>query len=278
MFTVRSWRSRQLLEQGQVAQDERRLGDHSEGEPAPAQQRLQHAPGQAEAPLRRLVGIGGGADDQRRAGQLGRKEGPLQHRGGGGLDENAALESQAGAGRAGGQCVAPPVRPSGNPSACPPPPLQSLHHPPMRIPGVAVGTAEFAAHVRVERPEPHPRRRRRIEDGLDRHFVERGAALADVENRAGGRAGGRAASHCKAACDSKVAASAATSARPPLRARLHPHFPHPHWAQCIQPEFRTTGPAHSGQTRIRVVGASRPVAQWPCCTVSWLDSVASVAR
>jgi hypothetical protein len=30
----------------------------------------------------------------------------------------------------------------------------------------------------------------------------------------------------------------------------------------MQPEFRTTGPAHSGQTLIMVVGASRPACQW----------------
>jgi len=37
---------------------------------------------------------------------------------------------------------------------------------------------------------------------------------------------------------------------PPIR---HPHLPHPHWMQLMQPEDRTTGPAQSGQTRIRLV-------------------------
>jgi hypothetical protein len=36
------------------------------------------------------------------------------------------------------------------------------------------------------------------------------------------------------------------SARPPA----HPHFPQPHCRQEMQPELRTTGPAHSGQTRM----------------------------
>jgi hypothetical protein len=46
------------------------------------------------------------------------------------------------------------------------------------------------------------------------------------------------------------------SARPPVRLSVRPsvphsHLPHPHWAQLIQPEARTTGPAQSGQTRMR---------------------------
>jgi len=40
--------------------------------------------------------------------------------------------------------------------------------------------------------------------------------------------------------------------------RCHPHCPHPHWVQLMQPEDRTTGPAQSGQTRMRYVRLPDP--------------------
>jgi hypothetical protein len=46
-----------------VSRDERRLSDDAEMEPPERQQRLEQPAGDAIAPLRRLVGIGGGADD-----------------------------------------------------------------------------------------------------------------------------------------------------------------------------------------------------------------------
>ncbi len=51
----------------------------------------------------------------------------------------------------------------------------------------------------------------------------------------------------------------------PLTARRHPHCPHPHWAQLMQPEERTTGPAQSGQTRIRCETFSGPSVRPSAC-------------
>ena len=63
------------LEQIEVARDERRLGDDAEREPAAAEQDLEDLPGEPELPFGRLVGIGGGADDQRVAAELARDRG-----------------------------------------------------------------------------------------------------------------------------------------------------------------------------------------------------------
>src|ERR1041384_1973070 len=86
----------ELGEQVQVPGDQRRLGDQSEGQPTMLQQRLQEAAGEEEPPLRRLIGIGGGADEDRGAADAGRVEGGGGGLGGALLDEDIMLERRKG--------------------------------------------------------------------------------------------------------------------------------------------------------------------------------------
>ena len=100
------------------------------------QQRLEQPPGQAELPLRRLIGIGGGADDQRGVTEFPGLEGPEQDVGRAVLDQDVLLEGEVGrlAGRA--RRVA-------------------LQSPLVGAAGVAVGAAELAPDIGIERPESH---------------------------------------------------------------------------------------------------------------------------
>src|ERR1041385_8606663 len=118
----------ELGEQVQVPGDQRRLGDQSEGQPTMLQQRLQEAAGEEEPPLRRLIGIGGGADEDRGAADAGRIEGAEEDLGGALLDEDIMLERRKG--------VLPTFRP--------------LHRPLVRPPRVAVRAAELNPYVGCE--------------------------------------------------------------------------------------------------------------------------------
>ena len=96
MLTVTSWRWRERLEKIEIAGDERRLGDDADREPVIGAQHLQDPAGKPELPLGRLVGIGGGADHQRVAGELGGIERPREHLGDVGFDQDLFLEGLFG--------------------------------------------------------------------------------------------------------------------------------------------------------------------------------------
>ena len=110
-----------------------------------------------------------------------------------------------------------------------------LHGVAVGVPRVAVGAAELAADVRIDRPEAHVRRGRAVEHRPHREREEPGAALALVEHLPAGLRlrGGRQEVELP---------------------RRHPQRAHPQWRQLTQPEARTSGPAHSGQTRTAVGG------------------------
>ena len=82
----------QLEQDVDVAHDQRGLRDHLDREAPIPQQRLENLPGEAEAPLGGLVGIGGGADDQSLAAEPRRIERSGEDVGRAGLHEDAALE------------------------------------------------------------------------------------------------------------------------------------------------------------------------------------------
>ena len=78
-----------------VAGDERRLGDDAEVEPAVREQRLEQPAGDPETAFGRLVGIGGGADDDGRAVDARGIEGAAENAGRVDLDEDAVFEGIA---------------------------------------------------------------------------------------------------------------------------------------------------------------------------------------
>ena len=92
MLTVTSLWLRERLEQIEIAGDQRRLGDDLDGEPVIRAQHLQDPAGKPELPFGRLVGIGGGTDHQRVAGEPGGIERPRQHLGDIGFDQDLLLE------------------------------------------------------------------------------------------------------------------------------------------------------------------------------------------
>ena len=73
------------------------------------------------------------------------------------------------------------------------PPSARFHRPPMRIPRVAVGAAELAADIGIDRPEPHAGGSGCVEHRVDRQADEPGAAVALVEDGKAGKRGSGAA-------------------------------------------------------------------------------------
>ncbi len=200
----------------QIARDQRRLGDDADGQPPVPQQHAEHLAGEPEPPLGRLVGIGGGADHKGVAAEPRGIEGAGEHLGHAGLDENAALERLPRGERLGG-------------GAAP------LHRIAMGVACVAIGAAELAPHVGIERPEPHPGCGRRVEDRARGQLEEPAASLPFVEHRQAARGRrGREEIELPGA---------------------HPQRPHPQCRQLTHPEARTSGAAHSGQVRKAASGA-----------------------
>jgi hypothetical protein len=147
---------------------------------------FQDLPGEPEPLLRRLIGIGGSADDERLTSQPSRIESSREHLGNFGLDQDLLLE-----GFPGGQAVRRSdgrFAPWSFLSACPPdrltarPPVRPFHHPSMGIPRIAVGTAELTAHVGVDGPEPHVGGGGSVEHGPYRQLDELGAPGALVQD------------------------------------------------------------------------------------------------
>lgn len=75
-----------------VAGDQRRLGDEAEMQAGKSCQNFEHPPGHLEPALRRLVRVGGRANDQGMPAELPGVEGPSQHPGCVELDENPRFE------------------------------------------------------------------------------------------------------------------------------------------------------------------------------------------
>ncbi len=109
-------------------------------------QRLEQGAGQAELPFGRLIGIGGGADDQRGAGQPAGIERAGQHRHRIALDQDPPFERLPPlvAARVAELLLAQNALI-----------VRALDGVAMGIARVAVGAAEFAADVRIDRPEAH---------------------------------------------------------------------------------------------------------------------------
>src|SRR5882724_1125605 len=190
----------QLAQHDEIAGDQRRLGDEAEGEPAIGQQRLEHSTGEPELSLGGLIRIGGGPDDERRACQPGGLESSREHVGDIGLHDDSALERFPG--RQGLNFTA-----------------HALDQIAVGVAGIAVGAAELAADVRIERPERHVGGRWRIEHRAHLHGEELGAPRSSIERhepvwRCDRRRGEQV--------ELRLGAGGAGD-RP-----SHPHLPHPH--------------------------------------------------
>ncbi len=164
--------ARDARQQVDVARDERTLGDDADGQPRMLGQHLEHRPRDAIATLGRLKRIGRRADDDRLAGEeremfLGAvSQRASQHVGRVLLDEDAALEREPRRHRSmrRSQLLVIGIRVG-----------VAVEHPAMRVARVAVGAAERAADVRIDRPEAHARR-----VGIVEHRLGHQADVADV--------------------------------------------------------------------------------------------------
>ncbi len=162
---------REAREQVEVADDERRLGDHPELERGAGEQRLEQAPGHAEAELGRLVRVGGGADHDGAAAEPRGAKRPGQRAGRVELHQDAVLEVAVGVG----------VRRQHAGRRRP------LDGPAMGVARVAVAAAELAADVGVHRPEAHPGAGRRVEHRAHRERDELHRGLGALAAGAQGR-------------------------------------------------------------------------------------------
>ena len=170
-----------------------------------------------ESALGRLVGIGRRADDQRLPVQTRGIEGARQHLRRVRLDQDATLEREPG--RHGGSGVV------GHDARRARGPLYGVA---VGIAGVAVGAAELAPDVGIDRPEPHPGAGRAVEHRAGTQLEKRGAAGPPVEHVELPR---------RRRQDRQLELPGA-----------HPHFPQPQVGQVTQAEARASGPAHSGQS------------------------------
>ena len=126
-------------------------------------QRLQDPAREAEPPLGGLVGIGGGADDEGMVAEARGIERAHEHVGDAGLHQDPPLERLPRGQRLGGGTAA-------------------LDGVTVRIPRVAVGAAELAADVGIDRPEPHAGGGRRVEHRTYRKLEEPGAPRTFVQH------------------------------------------------------------------------------------------------
>ena len=152
---------RDAREDVRVARDERALRDDPQVQPRMLGEHLEDAARHPVPPLRRLVRIGGGADEdhlpleEREMPRAAVPERARERVGGVALHHDVPLESEPRRDRGDGRrrIIGERVRRD-----------RALHHVAMRVARVAVRASERTAGVRIHRPIGHPRHARVVED------------------------------------------------------------------------------------------------------------------
>ena len=173
----------ELDQEVDVPGDERRLGDDAEVEPAVREERLEQPAGDPEAALGRLVGIGGGADDDGRAVDARGIEGAAEDGGRIDLDEDPVFEGSPHPWPR--FAVLTPCPPLHHVERGDAGTFHPFHGPAVGVPGVAVGAAEFAADVGIDRPERHVGGRGAVEHRAGRDGFEGDGAASRRSPRMG---------------------------------------------------------------------------------------------